>query len=543
MLFLVGPLYMTHGYRDIISAKTYIVWLSIILTGVVGSCSLLKEKREPGESGSITIYRRIRLLQASCELSDVLIAAFGLWALISALCSPWRKQALTGEAGWNVGALLIVALTVLYFAVSRSMLREELFPIYMLMLGGSLVMALGILNDLGLDPLGVYRGVEEPLKDIFISTIGNVDQYSGYLSMVIPAALMLFVADGGGGRSRVVNLLTGGTVLLGFLNIFLTHADSIYLGAGSGAAIAVWYCLYDHRRIRRLLAAGLLFAAAGSVAALLTGIFPDIHQDGISSVLLKKNIHITVGAVSALLLIISFRVFGGDGRREIPAGTVSALAHTVPHTKSCGQSQIINCRYQRRIYIVLLGICVAAAAGYVVLNFGPMLFNGRGLIWMIVYRVMSGSGDTGRLILGLGPGCLDFRAEDHAHLMVQYFGDIYELSNAHNDIIEYLATTGIPGGIIYAGIYVSVLAEGCRRVFGISPVPPADTRKFADEGRKPEDHLCSPSAGTGRSVTALACTLGGLAGYMAQSMLNGPHPLNFALFYCLMALCRGLRRK
>ena len=125
-------------------------------------------------------------------------------------------------------------------------------------------------------------------------------------------------------------------------------------------------------------------------------------------------------------------------------------------------------------------------------------------MWEIVCHAIQ-RGDLREKLIGLGPGNFDQFSKKYMHLIVKYYGRQYTLRNAHNDIFEYLATTGILGAAAYTAIYITVI---------IRYVILAVRRQAGD-------------------LTTIA--FAGLLGYMSQAMMNGPYPLMTAMFYGLLA--------
>nr|MCR5101108.1 hypothetical protein [Butyrivibrio sp.] len=90
------------------------------------------------------------------------------------------------------------------------------------------------------------------------------------------------------------------------------------------------------------------------------------------------------------------------------------------------------------------------------------------------------------------------------------YGAFYFLENLHNDVLEYLITTGVIGAISYLGIYIYIIVDFIKTIIRNKDVSP---------------NKCYAMVG--------------LIGYIAQSILNGPHPLLTAIYFTLLAIYRG----
>lgn len=484
IILMVAPLYFAEGYYDIINAKTRIVWLGIFLTSVLALLIFIvwfyeRVRNKNLKSSFLSIARQ---LIKSLKLIDVLVIIFGMNGIISALLSDYRMEALTGSEAWNVGGYMILALAVMYLLCSRCSKNEYLY-LYAMMISAVAVMILGVLNDLWIDPLGIMANVDKYWKDSFTSTIGNIDQFSGYLSIVIPVMAMVFVSSTNGFKRAFAVIV----LFFCYLNVFLTHADGIYVGVGFSFLFLIAYCLRNRSRFMGLLINGIIFGISGFAAQVVVLYRPEIRLDDISPILMGYNVHLIIGGCCFVLLLVQM-----------------ALELKVSREKLDRAMNILQ-----RIYIVLLILGALSAAVYVATNFSMDFMNRRGLLWYISVNGFI-DGDLREKIIGWGPGTIDQAAVVYTFDIVDAYGGFYYLETAHNDIFEYLVTLGIVGVCSYAGIYLVIISGFVQMV-----------RAKAD--------FSAPS-----SYAHM-----GLIGYIGQSIMNGPHPLTTAMFFALLAVCRA----
>ncbi len=484
LLVLLGlPLYFTNGFNNILESKTYFVWLSIVIGSVMAIALLIKwiiDRIKDKQIGG-AFKSAAGSFISSINIMDICIAAFGIICVISSALSEYPNEAFSGSMAWHVGGAMLFMLCIMYFVYSRFG-GEDFVPFAGMMLGGTLTMILAILNDLWIDPLHIMTA-DDNWKDHFTSTIGNIDQFSGYLSIIIPVLVMMFVISSNGFKRTAAAIV----LFLAYLNMFLTHADSIYIGVGIGYLFIIAFCLRNTNRYLGLLINGILFGVAGFAARVIILYRPEIRLDDISPILLAHNLHLVVGGACFVLLLLHLFLELHFSKEQL--------------------QKILEKVFW--IYVVLAVVFVVAVIVFSVTHFDMYFLNRRGLLWYIsVYSFTDA--DLPQQLVGIGPGCVDTISENFYFEIEEAFEDFYFLENLHNDVLEYLVTTGALGALSYLGVYICVIVDFVRMIF------------------KNEDD---------NSYKCYA--LIGLIGYIAQSIINGPHPLNTAMFFAFLALYRG----
>lgn len=484
MVLMAAPLYFTNGFNDILRDKTYFVWLSIVIAFGLSIMLFFKWLFDSIKEKKLdyNFWEAIRGYLRKANILDAFVTIFGIVCIISSILSEYRKEAFSGSMAWGVGGAMLFAFCFLYLIYSRFMKSEYSYFLGM-MLGGAFAMVIAVLNDLWIDPLHTMADVNVFWKDHFTSTIGNIDQFSGYLAIIIPMMVMMFVISESGFKRTAAAIV----LFFAYLNMFLTHADSIYIGVGIGYLFIIGFCLRDKKRFMGLVINGILFCVAGFAARVIILYRPEIRLDDISPILLKYNVHMIIGAACFCLLLLQM-----------------FLELKLSETKI---NAILGVLF--KVYVVLAIIFVMAVIVLSAMHYDMSFLNRRGLLWYISLYAFADA-DTLQQIIGIGPGCVDTIAENFYFEIEEAYGQFYFLDNLHNDVLEYLVTTGLLGALSYAGIYVYVIVDYIKGVFTNKEIRPNQYYAMI-----------------------------GLIGYMAQSILNGPHPLMVAIFFVLLTIYRG----
>jgi len=112
-------------------------------------------------------------------------------------------------------------------------------------------------------------------------------------------------------------------------------------------------------------------------------------------------------------------------------------------------------------------------------------------------------------LIGVGP-------DSFATPMMDNFGEFIEekwgkrVANAHNEYIQYLVTMGITGAVSYIMLYVSSFREYLKR-----------NGWFEQK----------------------AAVFFGIMGYAGQAIVNNPQAMNYAIFFVLLAMLRGMKEE
>ena len=108
------------------------------------------------------------------------------------------------------------------------------------------VLAIGIIDRLGYDFLIMHD--EIPLQyNIFISTIGNVNFWAGYLSIIIPFFMLAVLFT----KNRFARFFIYLLLLAAYFSLFITLTNTTYIGIGIAALFVVWYSLCKVNRLKK----------------------------------------------------------------------------------------------------------------------------------------------------------------------------------------------------------------------------------------------------------------------------------------------------
>lgn len=476
-LLAVLPVYIQGSYWKLGDVKYLffrnVSWICLGLWAAVSFGGLsLKVCREAGhwrrgKNGRIPMH-----LPGEWSSMDTAAALYGVMALVSCICSPYRHTAWFGYRDWYMGAMSQLLFVGIYFFVSRCWQQQK--PV--LGLGEASLAAvtlLGLLNRLGIDPLGLYAGYGEVDWEYshMLSTTGNINWLCGYLSL----ALVLPVTGYLECDKFVRKWMLYGISVSGLLLLCIQGSDS---GPVLAAALLFGCLLMSGRKtgqiIKTLVLAGgtALSIPVMSYFVSLLGSVGTMPYDGKShSILWWPGWWVAAGVAftaaffirkgsRAICLCRKDKIFpsgeNAEAENKAAAGDADTLNHADAADKSGGLSRTTHTGPVHRFGRAAIALTIfAAVLAVFYLRKHPLEDSwgtGRGELWRIAGEGFAAASPLRKLI-GVGPDCFA-EALDTNITMVGHWADSV-FANAHNEWLNQLVNTGILGTGCYLGIFLA----------------------------------------------------------------------------------------
>lgn len=440
ILVAVLPLYMREGYYMLGDGK-YLLFrnCSFICLGIwmaVEAGFFLYNRVGRFRSGTKPIKNSGKPSRISLGIVDICMLAYACCVLLSAICSDF-DTAWLGYADWHMGAVSQLFFVAIYFFVSRYFGYDR----WIVCVGEVALYAIiiiGLLNRLGMDPLGVFEGITKTDWEYanLLSTVGNINWFCGYFSVMLAFPISGFLYS----RKRVKSIILYLASVLGLVLLFIQGSDS-----GLVLAMVAIGCL---------LIAGMNkvdFFCKG--LWLLVGVLSGIWLMGQAVNALEAWHTIPVDS-----WIYKKLLWSGWMLLAIVVGLVAAGFELI-------RKRVEERTLQKwvRILVCVLLLTVATLAVFVILLWSrgdsDAWGSGRGMLWRLAWEGFL-QADFGGKLIGAGPDCFAeylisvgktpiITQEDHwANAL---------FVNAHNEWLNHLVNIGILGVAAYAGIFVVAL--------------------------------------------------------------------------------------
>ena len=478
-VFVFIPIMFRYNYQDIASFKAmfYIMAAGILLIcGVIAAAGEFAWNRQWGVP-----VRSVGEIAKTFSLMDWGILSFGLVVFISSLSTRYSiVSTLLADKSVFVGGGVLVLLCTSYFVISRFADQNRNNWIKGFYVVTFLVVLLGVLNHMEIDPIGMHQNNARSTIHFMASTIGNVDFFYGYLAIVTIffAAVRLNLSWDKAGIAVDVLLF------ICFICVLTARAGGVFPGLFFGIGILVFNALGNIKRLKNLFWLGILTAISGIAAEIIHMINANLYyriETEISGVIIKYHAYLPFGLLCLCVWLLLNRAEKMDSAAEIEAQTAK---WKIP-------------------WAILVGILFMSIS-FIVLFFAPLKsMTGRAEVWDAYFEVFR-LGNIKEKLAGIGPGSMDAAVDLYGIARIK--GHQYE--TGHNEFVEYILTLGILGLAAYICAFFGAVSS------------------YINMSMKEEKHW---EAG---------CVVAGIMAFLGQGLTNGPNPVPTIFAFTFLALLR-----
>ncbi|MBR5798896.1 MAG: hypothetical protein IKY23_02435 [Lachnospiraceae bacterium] len=501
-MFAIYPLYFNGGYDNMGEVKNNFFLISTMIgAGVMLICYL----------ADLFIGPRMR---ETISFFDLALLLYGTSVFLSYAFSWDRNEALWGTDGWYMGFLPILLLCITCFLISRLWDGKKVV-LWGILCASAVVFLLGICNRFSFYPIEI-----EYAQPDFISTLGNINWFCGYLSVIAPVGIGLFVF---GRIEKSARILLGIYTLIAFMAGVSQGSNSVFLWFGALFWVLLFLSAGDKGRMERTLFTMVLWGLSGQLIRLMR-LWPvgeyNYGEDSICGYFTGSTVSLWIAVLACFgLLVLRFCKRSETKETAAKAGATANLQIETLSQKGVGAKLL------RRI---LVGVVIFVPACWLVLALVHTFYgigfleeypifmldkywgNGRGI------TLYAGAWAFAELpflhkIIGAGPDCFSlfiYEVDGLSQMVSDYFKGA-RLTNAHNEILTALVNIGVLG----VGSYLAVLVLSVRR--------------------------CYRSNRSGMEYIPVLCVVC----YLVHNMVSFAQVLNFPFLFLILgmgeALCRS----
>ena len=395
-----------------------------------------------------------KMLKDNLTVTDLFAAGYGLMLIISYFCSDYRSSSLWGSTGWYMGFWPQMFLVLTYFLVSKLWTPRK-WVFYLGLAASFVVFALGYLNRFGVDPLKMDIGL-----DSFISTIGNINWYCGYLvSVFFAGAALLWQQNTEKPWHRILLALY---VLVGFGSLVSQGSDSGIVTLG--VVMVVMFCLSvrDSGRMLMFWLEMTLLGCACMITYIVRTAMPEdipAYDTGLAELL-------THGRISFAMTFVSLLVLAGTARsvkKRLYTGKVFGIL------AKCAVS-ILAVGITTFVILIIMNTIRPGSIGplskYPQFTFSEAWGSGRSTTWSAGWQCFTEQNALHKLT-GVGPDAMSaYLYKDGSKELLEQvqkrFGSL-TLTNAHNEWLTVLVNTGVLGLFTFAGMMSTAVFRYLRQ--------------------------------------------------------------------------------
>ncbi len=454
LVIVVLPFYNQQGYTYIGTEKAYffqkisvcsayiilpIAMLYLICFGV--ECF----KKCPTEKKAVFWKKALRL-----SVTDIFALLYGVSLMLSYACSAYKEDALWGATGWFMGLLPQLILLGIYFAISRFWVHKKWMVLLFLPVSLG-IFALGYLNRFGIYPIDMKLQNPE-----FISTIGNINWYCGYLvSVFFGGYYLLWQSGSSWNRDKKIwkQALLMIYVAVGFASM-VTQGSMSGLVTLAGMLI-VTFCLSakDNRKMLVFWQETLLLSLACLVTLFARTILHGKlnYEDAIVDLLTCSIFPVIATLLSTFFVVGLMRC---ERKGNYPIKFFGILTRVAAVGSVAGLCLLIGMITVNTLRPGSLG----ALSEVSFFTLTPDWGSNRGATWKAGVMCFVEQNFLHKLV-GVGPDCMEHFLYQSGSLELnalvsERFGMLL-LKNAHNEWLTILVNGGIFGCASFVGMVVS----------------------------------------------------------------------------------------
>ena len=478
MMLCFVPIVYRNAFFDINRIKVYSVYAIIPLTLVLMLFAVLFRKNN----------RKTNLQDRSILICFGAMAVFLVSCLLSCLFSGFSAAVLLGNQGRYCGFLFLLCCGAAFYLIAcPGISGKHILPAIELTVG--LVALLGVLNAMGIDPLGFYDRIKRGQEQMFMSTIGHFDFFGTYMVMLFPLCAGTFLFSG----KRICRWFGFVCCVLSLMGAAAARTDSALLGIQMGCAALVALSGGSFFRLSKaLIVWAIAFFSLPVVGFLMKNGAFGLTYSGPHKLLCEQGIAYFAGAVlfsaAVFCWILGKRHIKAPGRRRMTALVLVSFLLVV----------LLLLMAMAYFTLIAPDAEIGAASGF--LRYSDEWGSYRGFVYT---RAMSAYGSYTFFEKLFGKGL------DTTKLILQPYFDHPVISivgvfdDTHNQLLQFLLTGGILAAASFTVFYGVVLYTLYRRA-GDDPL------------------ICG--------VTASVCA------YLIVMLINVTQPILIVTYFALSAL-------
>ena len=449
IVFAGLPLAFHDYYHDILKIKYWLYCGSVIsITLVVLIITLVfihKDGVENNYSTVKVVFNRFTI--KSLKAADWAMIFFLVAAGISTLQSEYRFESFWGNEGRLTGLFLILLYTVSFFIITK-FLEYKAWYLDILLAAGIVVCFIGILHYFELDPIGFKLDLSPEDYKIFVSTIGNINTYTSYVSLIVGSSVLLFCVE----KNRVKKLWYAFVMTVSVFALITGISDNAYLAMIALVGILPLYLFNNVHGLKNyviiLATFSTEFLCINYISCKMPGRVMEI-----------KGLFNVIAGYSKLPVIVA-ALWGA-------AITIAILEYKLLIARRGIDNNIGRWIWLGSLIVIFLGGCYILYDANIMSNadkYGSLgnyiVFNDdwgtrRGYVWRISMEIYERFPVLHKLF-GYGPDTFGIiTVNTYYEDMVSRYGEKYD--SAHNEYIQYLITIGIVGLTAYLGLLCTSL--------------------------------------------------------------------------------------
>lgn len=438
------PLFCINHYFNITLAKYWfysVVALAIFFMGIYSTiCKSVDINHQ-------IVKPSFKIWWSAMSKLDIFVLFYVLSATVSFLLSDWKLPSFTGSCGSYTGLLFIFITAGMYYGITRHAKLTSwikcCFPVLLIITG-----LMAALQVCGFNVFYFSDGIAENQRQIFISTLGNINVFGMFVCIYMPICIYMFCKS-----HEKYNVLYGVGTFFGFVGLLASNSDGCYLGVGACMVILLILVLSDTKAMFQYGISVALWASSLLLWNLIKGLFKGKmwRQSEANTFFMSFDVILLLLVVAIVIIVFSLFL---QKQSKMPPKILKKLVIAAAGI----------------FLISVISLCIWATwieptkplnsfLQYFRLDYSWGSNRGYAWHWAILMFI---NGSLKIKLFGAGP--------DTAYLMYisNYKNEMeanlpYYFKSPHNEYLNYLVTIGLVGLFAYMAVIITAVKKSFSR--------------------------------------------------------------------------------
>lgn len=435
LIFCIYPLYVDDGYYNIGITKVWFLFITEFLTFLLLLIAKLIQVMKKKKESSVSFY------QYKFSITEKLLYIYMAVVIFSFLLSPFKEYVLFGLEDWGVGTVPLLLMSSLSVFLIHEW-KEQKWLGFGCLIVSEIVFIIGICHRFSLYPI-----LLQPTNDIiFISTLGNINWFCGYMSVISPIGVGMYILNKyDEPKNKWKEYLLICYILTSFIIGFCQGSSSYFIWTAVLFVVSFLISLKSIARLEKFALTVSLWGIAGQAVRITHYMFPGRYNYDMS--VFNSTIDTDLTLIIAMIGILFYFLI--KDKKELTDTYRKIIVSILIGTISIGVLLYIILS----IYNTKVGITNLSSSLFL---WNDQWGSGRGLIYKESVLLFSKMNFLQKII-GVGADGFYFFAYSFPDTVTTLNNAFNEsiLTNAHCEILTNLINLGILGTVVYIGILVT----------------------------------------------------------------------------------------
>lgn len=297
-VFCVLPFYLENHHYNVGEAKSHFLYgVSITVIIIILGWGIVLLVQRHKEFDKI----KVKKIWDSISITEKFLILYTMFIVVSYVFSKYKAGNLWGIYNWRIGFLPLILIAVMTFLIIHLWTGNR-WIVAAIGSVSAIVFLLGVCNR-----FSVYPIIIKPMQVEFISTLGNINWFCGYLSVIAPIGIGMFVfGEYTDSTEQWKKMYWGMYAALCFVTAFSQGSDSVYLWYGSLFVVLLWIVAEKKIWLQNWLILFIMWALSAQFVRLVKFLAPGCFNYEAHKYLINSNFTLVLALIASIVYLMLF---------------------------------------------------------------------------------------------------------------------------------------------------------------------------------------------------------------------------------------------